>query len=946
MCSCRLLEEEKKKVPRETQSIYRMSIRKSMRIMKMKKRPPLRKASAKSKKPSIQTLAEFEDIAVYFSREEWVYLDEEQKELYRQVMMDNYQTFSTLGSCNKKPKLISSLEQGADPSITGHFKTLNASSYRTDELHTSLFTPDGLAVEGLRLTDTLEDLQIPLKRETLATKRRYNFRERIGVEYSIYFEDEIRELKRKKGLRVKSRFGKIEPMVDGLYSCSECGKQYKQKQNLVKHLMLHTGVACYVCIECEKCFTQRSLLRRHERIHTLKRPFACPDCEKCFSDSGALQKHQRLHSGYKPYKCSECDKSFSISNYLIIHQRVHTGEKPYVCDQCGKCFAQSSTLITHKRVHTGVKPYGCIECGKGFTTSSHLITHQRTHTGERPYQCLECGRAFRHSTHLVLHKRKHTGEKPFSCDKCHRKFSQRPLMHRHQQRYHVDECMTNWTRVLYGPDSCVASQKDDWFGGTEQDSEGITGKQEPPLPATERRRVVIVTANHRSPLSRPSGRGAADLYLRHFRGPQCDAGGARADPPVSRVLQLRSRRMKRLRKRKKSKKTFVKIPVEFEDIAVYFSREEWGCLRKEQKELYGQVMMENYQTFRTLGYRNKKPKLIRSLEHGEKPTLKGPGRPFKRLDASSYRTDELHTSLFTPDGLAVEGLRLTDTLEDLQIPLKRETLATKRRYNFRERIGVEYSIYFEDEIRELKRKKGLRVKSRFGKIEPMVDGLYSCSECGKQYKQKQNLVKHLMLHTGVACYVCIECEKCFTQRSLLRRHERIHTLKRPFACPDCEKCFSDSGALQKHQRLHSGYKPYKCSECDKSFSISNYLIIHQRVHTGEKPYVCDQCGKCFAQCSHLNTHKRVHTGVKPYGCIECGKSFTTSSHLITHQRTHTGERPYQCLECGRAFRHSTHLVLHKRKHTGEKPFSCDKCHRKFSQRPLMHRHQQRYHVDE
>ncbi|KAG8549114.1 hypothetical protein GDO81_022643 [Engystomops pustulosus] len=399
------------------------------RIIKLRRRPLLRRNASEQ--------AKFEDVAVYFSKEEWGYLEEEQKMLYQQVMQENYQIFSTLGYSKEKPKLISCLEQGNDPSITGLagcLKLRDASNYPTDELHRSLFTPDGSAVEGIRLVDTSEDdLNVPSTEDGLANNHRYNFRDRVGVEYSAFFDDEVRELKKKK---VAQDGNFTKPMKSGPYSCSECGKKYKDRASLSKHHKLHTGVSCFVCMKCDKCFTQKSLLRRHEKIHSVRRPHPCPNCEKSFSDSSALQKHQRIHSGYKPYKCPECDKTFSISNYLIVHQRIHTGEKPYVCEQCGKCFRQSSALITHKRTHTGVKPYGCVECGKGFTTSSHLITHQRTHTGERPYQCEECGRAFKHSTHLVLHRRKHTGEKPFTCDKCKKKFSQRPLLQRHQDRHH------------------------------------------------------------------------------------------------------------------------------------------------------------------------------------------------------------------------------------------------------------------------------------------------------------------------------------------------------------------------------------------------------------------------------------------------------------------------------------------------------------------------------
>ncbi|XP_075700782.1 uncharacterized protein LOC142665119 [Rhinoderma darwinii] len=847
-----------------------MSNKKNRRMRRLKKTPPLRKAPTKSKKTPLQTLAEFEDIAVYFSTEEWGCLEEEQKELYRQVMMDNYQTFCTPGRCNKKPKLISSLEQGEDPTLRDKGRHLRTTNTSTDELHTSLFTPDGLAVEGIHLIEVLEeDLHAPLKEDTMATKRRYNFRDRVAFKYSMFFEDEIRQLKRKKSLPVKLNYDKTRE----LYCCSECNKKYKQKSTLVKHQKLHTGVSCYICMKCDKSFTQRCHLRRHERIHAVERPFSCPDCGKSFSDGSSLVKHQRIHSGHKPYKCSECDKTFSISNYLIVHLRTHTGEKPYVCDHCKKSFTQCSSLITHKRTHTGVKPYGCIECGKGFSTSSHLITHQRTHTGERPYPCKECGMAFKHSTHLVLHKRKHTGEKPYSCDKCKKKFSQRPLLQRHQERHHAGEYVT----------SGVHSRR--W-------------------------RLDVAACEGRMP---------------------------------------RLKRTKRLKKRKppinrgkKPRKTSLQFPAEFEDVAVYFSTEEWGCLEEGQKELYRQVMMDNYQTFCTPAHRNQKPKLISCLEHGEDPTLTGPGR----LDASRYQSDALHTSLFTPDGVAVEGIRLIDDLEDLHTPLKEDTMATERRYNFRDRVAFEYSMFFEDEVRALKRKKSLPVKLRYDKIKPTISGLYCCSECGKKYKQKSTLVKHQKLHTGVSCYICMKCDKSFTQRCHLRRHERIHAVERPFACPDCGKSFSDGSSLVKHQRIHSGHKPYKCSECDKTFSISNYLIVHLRTHTGEKPYVCDQCEKSFTQSSHLVTHKRIHTGIKPYGCIECGKGFTSSSHLITHQRTHTGERPYPCKECGMAFKHSTHLVLHKRKHTGEKPYSCDKCKKKFSQRPLLQRHQQRHHVNE
>uniref|UniRef100_A0A452IFH2 Uncharacterized protein n=1 Tax=Gopherus agassizii TaxID=38772 RepID=A0A452IFH2_9SAUR len=46
---------------------------------------------------SFQMSVTFEDVAMYFSPAEWALLGEEQKQLYRYVMWENYQTLVSLG---------------------------------------------------------------------------------------------------------------------------------------------------------------------------------------------------------------------------------------------------------------------------------------------------------------------------------------------------------------------------------------------------------------------------------------------------------------------------------------------------------------------------------------------------------------------------------------------------------------------------------------------------------------------------------------------------------------------------------------------------------------------------------------------------------------------------------------------------------------------------------
>ncbi|XP_058026790.1 zinc finger protein 883-like [Ahaetulla prasina] len=379
--------------------------------------------------------------------------------------------------------------------------------------------------------------------------------------------------------------------------------------------------------------------------------------------------------------------------------------------------------------------------------------------------------------------------------------------------------------------------------------------------------------------------------------------------------------------------------VSFEDVAVYFSKEEWSQLDADQKTLHGEVMLENSRNLVSLGFN------VQDDKKQECQAIHLKEEKEKFADQMQPKNGETKQ---TPSGIKngfpqVSWLPSCTNIDTIYID-RYQCMESGKSFNKSDHLISLKKTHSEEKPNTcMECGKTFRTNDSFRTHKRNHKGeLYKCLECGKNFTRKSNLNSHKRIHTGEKPYQCMECGKGFSKNSHLNRHKRIHTGEKLYQCMKCGKAFSYNHSLIRHQRSHKGEEPYKCMENGNSFNKSDHLICHKKTHSGEKPYTCRECGKIFRTNDSLRTHERNHKGEQLYKCLECGKNFTRKSNLDSHKRIHTGEKPYQCMECGKSFSSKYALVHHKSLHTEEKPYQCMECRKTFCYNHSLIRHQRNH----